>query len=214
MSCPCGKFTQISHLGALLTLRGTNRPSCRRKERDRRTPGVSAPHPVTSKARDFSRAASLSTRETDSPLERTGFELLVPRYSELSWREVSLDIRRGRRAHRLSGPLSAGRTARRRCQRSEWRRSTHRVILAHLHDVAERERSSGQANQVIRVSTQPDAQRQRSGVPARKWDRESLNPACSIGESANFRFVASIIRRSAAAGQSLRPQQGVFRGAR
>ena len=126
----------------------------------------------------------------DSSLERTGFELLVPRYSELSWREVSLDIRRGRRAHRLSGPLSAGRTARRRCQRSEWRRSTHRVILAHLHDVAERERSSGQANQVIRVSTQPDAQRQRSGVPARKWDRESSNPACSSGESANFRFVA------------------------
>jgi len=120
----------------------------------------------------------------DSPLERTGFELLVPRYSELSWREVSLDIRRGRRAHRLSGPLSAGRTARRRCQRSEWRRSTHRVILAHLHDVAERERSSGQANQVIRVSTQPDAQRQRSGVPARKWDRESSNPACSSGIAA------------------------------
>ena len=30
------------------------------------------------KARDFSRAASLCTAETDSPLEQAGFELMVP----------------------------------------------------------------------------------------------------------------------------------------
>ena len=29
--------------------------------------------------------------------ERTGFELLVPRYGELDWSDVSLDIRRGMR---------------------------------------------------------------------------------------------------------------------
>ena len=33
----------------------------------------------------------------DSPLEEAGFEPSVPRYGELSWRAVSLDIRRGMR---------------------------------------------------------------------------------------------------------------------
>ena len=33
----------------------------------------------------------------DSPLEEAGFEPSVPRYGELSWRAVSLDIWRGMR---------------------------------------------------------------------------------------------------------------------
>ena len=39
--------------------------------------------------RDLPRPSGLQ----DSPLEGAGFELLVPRYGELSWRDVSLDIR-------------------------------------------------------------------------------------------------------------------------
>ena len=48
--------------------------------------GLRSAHPVSrlqpwigvAKARDFSRAAPLSTGETDSPLEESGFELVVP----------------------------------------------------------------------------------------------------------------------------------------
>jgi hypothetical protein len=65
------------------------------------TRGASLPTRAPSQPRTPARKAGVLDfesgcgRETDSPLEEAGFEPSVPRYGELGWRAVSLDIRRG-----------------------------------------------------------------------------------------------------------------------
>src|SRR5215813_2743534 len=59
---------------------------------------VPLPLQTGAKARGFSPTALESTAETDSPLERAGFELSVPGDGELCWGALTLGCIRGDRS--------------------------------------------------------------------------------------------------------------------